>query len=630
MTYIPANNDTNLIESASPQQEDAPNTQPESIVAECPPQEPGNLELGGVLCSVSEKFLTPEHEAHIAGRGLLNPWARACCHSASIAQASHYLGYSVKSAGILFMGQNGQVQFRSDVREPKRGKKEPPKYLTSVGEFDAFVPPSPDNPLYWEIEALKREAFYINDVPYILLTEGVFKALAGCSNGIPTISLLGVEQGLTGKARDPENQRFLVPALRKLAEAGFGFIIAFDADALTNPNICAAERKLAKQLAKFKVPVRSITGCWEAGPKGEFKGMDDFIQHKGIEEFRAILTKAKLFGEKEGDADGEKKSKFPSADAMSREIAEDYRDKLAFNNEVLCWYRYEADAPGIWSPETDEYIESIIYQIIKSKGLTNLPPTYVSSVKRFLRHELIERKWKSKAGLLPFQNGALEIATGELHPHSPGYKFTWALPRPHSVIDTEWGKIREWLNFATHGNTHVQNLLLAFAAATLKGRAEVQKFLHLIGIGGSGKGTYIRLLVALIGIENTHSSTLEDWCSNRFEAAQAYGKRLLIFPDENRGTRSLGKFKQVTGGDWLRAEEKGQKPFKFKFEGMVAVLFSALIQVVAWPAAQSPYPLALPSEPVGIWTRNSCQNWPLLPITCSHLMMLGWRIPCAV
>ena len=65
-----------------------------------------------------------------------------------------------------------------------------------------------------------------------------------------------------GKARDPENQRFLVPALRKLAEAGFGFIIAFDADVATNPNVRAAERKLAKQLAKFNVPVRSITGAW--------------------------------------------------------------------------------------------------------------------------------------------------------------------------------------------------------------------------------------------------------------------------------------------------------------------------------------------------------------------------------
>jgi hypothetical protein len=33
-------------------------------------------------------------------------------------------------------------------------------------------------------------------------------------------------------------------------------------------------------------------GAWEAGPKEEFKGMDDFIQHKGIEEFRAILTQS--------------------------------------------------------------------------------------------------------------------------------------------------------------------------------------------------------------------------------------------------------------------------------------------------------------------------------------------------
>ena len=536
-----------------------------------------DLEGLGTLCSIDKKSLTADHEAHISGRGLLNDWARACCHSASIAQASLYLGYSVKSAGILFMGENGQVQYRPDIREPKRGKKEPPKYLSPKGEFDALLPPSPDNPLYWEIEALKREAFYINDVPYILITEGVFKALAGCYNSIPTVSLLGVEQGLTGKARDRENLRHLVPTLRRLAEAGFGFIIAFDADALTNSNICAAERKLAKQLGKFGVPVRSITGAWpaasaiEGGEVKNTKGMDDFIQHKGIEEFRAILTKAKLFGEKEGNAEGKEKSKFPSSDAMARQIAEDYRNKLAFNNEVSCWYRYEAESPGIWAPETAEYIESIIYQIIKSKGIIDIPPSYISATVRFLRCELIERKWKSRADLLPFQNGALEIATGKLYPHSPGYKFTWAFPRPHSIVATDWGKIREWLKFATHNNTHVENLLLAFAAATLKGRADIQKFLHLIGIGGSGKGTFCRLLIALIGIENTHSSTLEDWCSNRFEAAQAYGKRLLIFPDEDKGARSLGKFKQLTGGDWLRAEEKGKKPFKFKFEGMVAV-----------------------------------------------------------
>src|SRR4028118_2011374 len=332
---------TQSAQSASPLCGDASTPGSASLLSVSPPQEQGNQELGGILCSIDKKFLTPEHEAHIAGRGLLNPWVRECSHSASIAQAELYLGYKVKSPGLLFIGQNGQVQYRPDIREPKRGKKKPPKFLTPLGEFDALVPPSPDNPLYWEIEALKREAFYINDVPYILLTEGVFKALAGCSNGIPTISLLGVEQGLTGKARDPENQRFLVPALRRLAEAGFGFINAFDADVATNPNVRAAERKLAKQLAKFNVPVRSITGAWAARSEiegGQIKvtnGMDDFIQHKGIEEFRAILSKAKLFGEgQSADAEGGKKSKFPSPRQIAGIIAEDYGHSWKFDNEI--------------------------------------------------------------------------------------------------------------------------------------------------------------------------------------------------------------------------------------------------------------------------------------------------------
>jgi putative DNA primase/helicase len=590
-----------------------------------------DLEGFGTLCSISEKFLTPEHEAHIAGRGLLNNWARACCVSVTAAQASHYLGYRVKSAGILFMGQNGQVQFQPDIAETKPGRKKPLKYLSPVGEFDAFLPPSPDNPLYWEIESLKREAFYINDVPYILLTEGVYKALSGCSNGIPTISLLGVEQGLTGKARDRESLRHLVPALRRLADAGFGFIIAFDADAATNSDILAAERKLAKQLAKLGVPVRTITGDWapaseiEGGEVKNTKGMDDFIQHKRIEKFRAILTKAKLFDEKESDAKGEKKSKIPSSDAMARQIAEDYRDKLAFNNEVLCWYRYEADAPGIWSPETDEFIESIVYQIIESKGIINIPPGYIGATVRFLRCKLIERKWQPKTGLLPFQNGALEIATSKLHPHSPGYKFTWALPRPHSIVATDWGNISQWLDIATGGNLHIKNLLLAYAAATLKGRADIQKFLHLIGIGGSGKGTFCRLLISLIGIENTHSSTLDDWCSNRFEAAQAYGKRLLIFPDEDKGTRSLGKFKQLTGGDWLRAEEKGKKPFKFRFEGMVAVASNFPIFGADNSSGMSRRTIAVPFD--AVVARNARRNLdndfePELPAFTNYLLSL--------
>ena len=247
----------------------------------------------------NQHFLSAAHQKHIEGRGLLNDWSRSNCRTITAEEASLYLGYPAKSGGILFVGKNGQIQFKPD--RPWRNSKSEriaPKYRSPLGDFDAYVPVAPNNPVYWEIEALKREAFYINNHPYIVLTEGVFKAIAGCSNGLPTISLLGVEQGLTGKKRDVEGKRYLVQALRTLAEAGFGFIIAFDADAVNNPNISIAAKTLAKQLAKFNVPVRDITGDWEPGENGEFKGLDDFIEHKGFKEFRAILVRAKLFGEK--------------------------------------------------------------------------------------------------------------------------------------------------------------------------------------------------------------------------------------------------------------------------------------------------------------------------------------------
>ena len=75
----------------------------------------------------------------------------------------------------------------------------------------------------------------------------------------------------------------------------------------------------------------------------------------------------------------------------------------------------------------------------------------------------------------------------------------------------------------------------------------------------------------LVGDENTHSSSLENICENRFEVANLYNKRLVICPDEDRRIRGLSVFKSVTGGDSLRGEEKGMKAFKFKFEGMVVM-----------------------------------------------------------
>lgn len=149
----------------------------------------------------------------------------------------------------MLQGCNGQFQLKPDNPWRSDPKERAPKYRTALGEYDAILPSYPDNPkLFLDIERLKEKAFIIDGHPCLLLTEGFFKAIAGCANKIPTIALLGVEMGLTSKQADPQEKRYVVPALEKLARAGFGFIIGFDADCADNKNVVRAQRTLARQL----------------------------------------------------------------------------------------------------------------------------------------------------------------------------------------------------------------------------------------------------------------------------------------------------------------------------------------------------------------------------------------------
>jgi hypothetical protein len=255
----------------------------------------------------SAKFLCEEHQAQIKARGLLNDWTQATCRTVTKEEASFLLGYKAKSGGIWIGGETLQSQFRPDRPWKSKEDKKAPKYRTPLTDhgYDAIVPTHPTDREYWEPENLKKVCYQLNGHPCVLATEGFFKAIAGCSNDLPTIGLIGVEMGLTGK--DERGKRYLIPTLEKIARAGIGVIIAFDADAATNPNINWAQLKLGRELLKFNIPVYIATGLWEMGAEGETKGMDDFIQKRGIEEFRRILARSVKFEDWESELDAANK-----------------------------------------------------------------------------------------------------------------------------------------------------------------------------------------------------------------------------------------------------------------------------------------------------------------------------------
>jgi putative DNA primase/helicase len=88
-------------------------------------------------------------------------------------------------------------------------------------------------------------------------------------------------------------------------------------------------------------------------------------------------------------------------------------------------------------------------------------------------------------------------------------------------------------------------------------------FLHY-GVPGAGKSTLVRTHVALLGEENCSGRTLHDLIGNRFATYDLYGKLLNAAPDLSaQELKSSARFRAITGGDLLQAEQKHQPAFSF-------------------------------------------------------------------
>ncbi|MCC5660684.1 phage/plasmid primase, P4 family [Nostoc sp. XA010] len=270
-----------------------------------------------------------------------------------------------------------------------------------------------------------------------------------------------------------------------------------------------------------------------------------------------------------------KQGTIPRADIIGTEIAEKYRGKWIFNGEANCWMIYEFTQPGIWTKVNDICIEGLINKELKNQEIAGYGScSYITNIISKIRIELIEMSWQERlpTKLLPFENCVLEIATGNVLKHSPEYRFTWCLPRAFDNSSNEFRLIDKWLDEVTSTNQSIKIILLCYLAAILKGRSDLQQFLHLIGSGGTGKGTFFRLAQSLVGNYNVCSTTLRDFCSKTFGVANAYKKRLLLFPDQTPYQGDVQKFKSLTGQDELQAEEKYKQPFQFRFDGMVIMV----------------------------------------------------------
>ena len=540
------------------------------------------------LKTSTRQLFDKHYREWVEGRELSRAWVEANIRSVSRAEAESLLGYPAKSSGAWIEGANHQGQFRPDKPWRTAGdlqvekRKKAPKYRTPEGtEYDAILVNHPTDPQYWEnIEALKEQCYKINGHPCLLITEGVAKAIACCSNSLPTIALLGVEMGLTSSKADVQSKRYLVPSLEKYARVGFGFIFAFDADAATNPNVNWAQLKLAHQIKKFNVPQYSITGLWSIE---QGKGMDDYIQNNGADKFRReVLAKAEIIEKWEQqfkntqEKSNKKTDKPPSPKALADMLYDSFREKWAYDLSQGVWRIWNQ---VIWEKRHDKAVQKLLKTQAQSMGIEYKKETYIKDTMESLSLLLLKEKWESfdRSAWIAGTNGVLNITTGKVEPHKPGFGFTSVLP--HEVrsfqpskteaeilakLQADCPETHQFFNVSMLGDSRRVLKLLAIVAGILRFRlSKLQKYIHLIGEPGTGKGTFMRLLKDVVGSKNCQSASLSKLHDGSV-MARIIDSQLALFPDERKqvGVEWLLK---LTGEDDIdfRAvyTQGGSKPF---------------------------------------------------------------------
>lgn len=156
---------------------------------------------------------------------------------------------------------------------------------------------------------------------------------------------------------------------------------------------------------------------------------------------------------------------------------------------------------------------------------------------------------KNSKHLIPFRNGVYDVNKKALLPHSPDYCLTWQIPHDY-VSGADCPRFKEFLaESVTHDD--VVQVLRAYINAIIFGRSYLQRYLQIIGAGGSGKSTFCEVAIELVGWENHKSTSLQSFEEDKFEVAKVASKRLVYFPDQPAFAKNPSNFKKLTGGDPL-------------------------------------------------------------------------------
>jgi putative DNA primase/helicase len=397
-----------------------------------------------------------------------------------------------------------------------------------------------------------------------LLVEGTCQTLAASIHVPQDIWVYGI-QGCRGWMTDGS------PIVDLSAFDSTEVIVALDADMWTNPNVWDAGELLQRALLVEGADSVSFLKL----PAGGKAGLDDVLgsrpadRRSGYMERLLSSTVTEKFPKsrrpKSADDDGDVSPFFNSLGGLKvRTLAQAVYAKTPCaltQEETIAVYRNGVF--GINNMAFTSVVADLLGEDYRLGHQSNVQGTLVG---KLYESQLVLPE-RSLLPLLNVRNGMLDLTNAMLYPHDPKYLSYTQFP-------IEWNPeakapfYEDWIN--THCPDQVDDLE-EVTSTMLDPSTVPNRAIFLFGLSRSGKGTYLRIMKAVAGAQNTSGVTLHQLADDRFAIANIYGKVLNVAGDlSSIDVSDISAFKSMTGEDLMSGNRKYGKQFSFVNKALFA------------------------------------------------------------
>ncbi len=212
---------------------------------------------------------------------------------------------------------------------------------------------------------------------------------------------------------------------------------------------------------------------------------------------------------------------------------------------------------GVYRPDGDDWARQRTRELVAERFRRN----HLEEVTAYLRAQLPSLGHTPPTEFINCKNGLLEWRTGTLHPHTPDVLSTNQIAAAWNPAATAPTVARFFNEALPDDASDLAEEMFGYA---LYAGNPMRKAVMLLGPGGNGKSTFLKLLIALLGAENVATVALQELSEDRFACVDVFGKLANICGDlDARSIERTDQFKKITGGDPIRAQHKFQAAFSF-------------------------------------------------------------------